>query len=163
MLTLLTIFISQLARTLFEGVAPSLSLRDLADDFCSNSQAGGSSGHTVLALSQTCPASTRFIIQDIDPVALEQGRAAVKSLANGGPAADRFEFHMHNLFEKQTVRADIYIFRHIFHDWPDADVVKMLKNLVPALDQGARVLVSEGIVPEQAVGRTNTLDDQLIL
>ena len=105
----------------------------------------------------------RFIIQDIDPVALEQGRAAVARLANAGPAADRFEFQMHNLFETQTVRAGIYIFRHIFHDWPDADVVKMLKNLVPALDQGARILVSEGIVPEQAVGRASTLDDQLIL
>lgn len=105
----------------------------------------------------------RFIIQDIDPVALEQGIAAVASLAKDGlAAADRIKFQMHNLFEKQTVRADIYIFRHIFHDWPDADVVKMLENLVPALGQGARVLVSEGIVPEQAVGRATTLDDQLI-
>lgn len=134
-----------------------------ADDFCSDPQAGGSSGHTVLALSQRCPASMRFIIRDIDPVALEQGRAAVASLAKDGlAAADRIEFQMHNLFEKQTVRADIYIFRHIFHDWPNADVVKMLENLVPALGQGARVLVSEGIVPEQAVGRAITLDDQLI-
>ena len=39
----------------------------------------------------------------------------------------------------------------------------MLKNLVPALDRGARVLVSEGIMPEQAVGRADILDDQLIL
>ena len=139
------------------------SLKRLADGFYSDLQAGGSSGHTVLALSQACPASMRFIIQDIDPVALEQGRAAVARLANTGLAADRFDFQMHNLFEKQTVRAGIYIFRHIFHDWPDADVVKILKNLVPALDQGARILVSEGIVPEQAVGRANTLDDQLIL
>ena len=136
------------------------NLKGLADGFCFDLQAGGSSGHTVLALSQECPASMRFIIQDIDPVALEQGRAAVARL---GPAAHRFEFQMHNLFEKQTVRAGIYIFRHIFHDWPDADVVKMLENLVPALDQGARILVSEGIVPEQAIGRANTLDDQLIL
>lgn len=136
------------------------SLKGLADGFCSDLQAGGSSGHTVLALSQACPASMRFIIQDIDPVALEQGRAAVARL---GLAADRFEFQMHNLFEKQTVRAGIYIFRHIFHDWPDADVVKMVKSQVPALDQGARILVSEGIVPEQAIGRANTLDDQLIL
>ena len=79
-------------------------------------QAGGSSGHAVLAISQTYPASMPFIIQDIDPVALEQGRAAVARLASGGSTANRPEFRMHNLFEKQTVRAGIYIFRHIFHD-----------------------------------------------
>ncbi|KAL6719035.1 hypothetical protein ACLMJK_003270 [Lecanora helva] len=121
--------------------------------------AGGSSGHTVLALSQACPPSTRFIIQDIDPVALEQGKSAVAN----HPAADRFDFKMHNLFEKQSVPADIYLFRHIFHDWPDADVITMIRNLIPAMAEGVRVLVSEGLVPAKAVKRTNTLDDQLIL
>ena len=115
----------------------------------------------MLALSQTCPPSTRFIIQDIDPVALEQGKAAVARLTNN-VAPDRFEFQTHNLFEPQPVRANIYIFRHIFHDWADDDVVKMLQSLTPALDQGARILVSEGIVPERAVGRSSLLDDQLI-
>ena len=126
-------------------------------------QAGGSSGHTSLALCSACPSSTRFIVQDVDPVALEQGRVAVQSLEHKSQPADKIDFQLHDLFKPQPERAGMYIFRHIFHDWSDEDTVKILKNLVPALNHGARVLVSEGIVPEQAATRANTLDEKQIL
>lgn len=77
--------------------------------------------------------------------------------------AGRFDFQVHDLFKPQPVRAAVYIFRHIFHDWSDEDTVKMLKNLVPGLQNGAKVLVSEGIVPLDPAMTANTLDEKQIL
>ena len=96
-------------------------------------------------------------------MALDQGRAFIKSLTGSGKETDRFDFQVHDLFKPQPVSADIFVFRHVFHDWSDGDTVKMVKNLVPALNDGAVVLVSEGIVPEQPAERANTLDEKQIL
>ena len=124
------------------------------------SQAGGSSGHTCLALAPACPIA-KFIVQDVDPVALEQGR---KAMAVHHPELEqRIEFQVHDFFQPQPVSADLYIFRHIFHDWSDADTVRILQNLVPALRNGAQVLVSEGVVSSDLATTANTLDKKQIL
>jgi len=120
---------------------------------------GGSSGHTCLALGPVAP-EAKFIIQDIDPVALEQGRATVGKAPH---LAGRVQFVQHDFFLPQSTNADIYMFRHIFHDWSDEDTIKILKNLVPALKEGNRVLVSEGIVREPPATTANTLDKKQIL
>ena len=60
----------------------------------------------------------------------------------------RVTFQAHDFFTPQPVKdADVYIFRHIFHDWSDKDSVKILHNLVPALKNGARVIVIELVQP----------------
>lgn len=50
--------------------------------------------------------------------------------------------------------------RHILHDWNDADSIKIIKSLVPALRDGARVLVAEGIMPSPPATRSATLDSK---
>ncbi|KAI1766596.1 S-adenosyl-L-methionine-dependent methyltransferase [Hypoxylon sp. FL1150] len=121
---------------------------------------GGSAGHTCMALAEACP-QAKFIIQDVDKVALEQGQQA---LSSASPAlAERASFVQHDFFQPQTVSGDIYIFRHIFHDWSDEDTVRILKALIPALIDGATILVSEGIMPEPPATRTNALDEKQIL
>ncbi|KAI1781131.1 putative O-methyltransferase [Hypoxylon cercidicola] len=121
---------------------------------------GGSAGHTCMALAEACP-QAKFIIQDVDKVALEQGRQA---LSSASPAlAERTSFVQHDFFQPQTVSGDIYIFSHIFHDWSDEDTVRILKALVPGLIDGATILVSEGIMPEPPATRTNALDEKQIL
>ncbi|KAI1307852.1 putative O-methyltransferase [Xylaria venustula] len=121
---------------------------------------GGSAGQTCMALSGACP-SAKFIIQDVDAVALKHGEQAL--LANIPALSGRVSFVQHDFFQPQTVSGDIYIFRHIFHDWNDEDTVRILKALVPGLKQGATILVSEGIVPEPPAKRANILDDKQIL
>ena len=39
--------------------------------------------------------------------------------------------------------------RSVFHDWPDAYVVRFLRNLVPALSPGVRVIINECCLPER--------------
>lgn len=121
---------------------------------------GGSAGHTCMALADACP-EAKFIIQDVDQVALDEGR---QKLASMSPALTaRTSFVQHDFFQPQTVSADIYIFRHIFHDWSDADTIRILKALVPGLIDGAAVLVSEGIIPAPPATAANTLDEKQIL
>ena len=54
----------------------------------------------------------------------------------------------HDMFKEQSVSADIYLYRWVFHDWPDAYVVKVLRQLIPALKPGARVIINDTILPE---------------
>lgn len=44
--------------------------------------------------------------------------------------------------------ADVYLLRLILHDYPDELAIKLLKNIVPSLKHGAKVILCEGIMPE---------------
>ena len=115
-------------------------------------------GHTCRALAPICP-NANFIVQDMSTDAMESGRIAISSDQN---LQRRITFAAHDFFSLQPTAADIYIFRHILHDWSDADSVRILKALVPALKDGARVMVSEGIVPEPPATGTSILDEKQI-
>ncbi|KAI1091119.1 putative O-methyltransferase [Rostrohypoxylon terebratum] len=119
---------------------------------------GGSSGHTVQALAPLMPDAT-FIVQDNNLSALDMGRRAI---ATNPSLKSRTKFMEHNFFEPQTVTADIYIYRHILHDWNDEDSIKILSSLLPALKPGARILISEGIVPSPPAKRLNTFASKMI-
>lgn len=55
---------------------------------------------------------------------------------------------IHDFFIQQPIVADVYLFRAIFHNWPDHYCVKILHSLIPALKHGARIIVNDGVVPE---------------
>jgi O-methyltransferase domain len=52
------------------------------------------------------------------------------------------------IFTPQPIIAAVYIFRQIFHNWADFNVVKILRMLIPGLRPGARVVVHDLILPE---------------
>ena len=46
------------------------------------------------------------------------------------------------------VGARCYYFRSIFHDWPDEDCIKILKNTAAAMTPGySKLLMSEFVLP----------------
>jgi hypothetical protein len=59
----------------------------------------------------------------------------------------RMEFVGHDFFEKCEVKADVYLLRHVLHDWSDKYAAKILENLVPSLRTGARVCVMDMCLP----------------
>ncbi|EPE28293.1 S-adenosyl-L-methionine-dependent methyltransferase [Glarea lozoyensis ATCC 20868] len=61
--------------------------------------------------------------------------------------AGRIEFRGHDFFEKCDVRADVYLLRHVLHDWSDKYAAKILGNLVPSLRTGARICVMDMCLP----------------
>lgn len=102
----------------------------------------------------------KFIVQDNNKVALEQGES---TLAKEFPElSERIEFVEYDFFKPNTVQGDYYIFRHILHDWPDEDAVTILKNLVPALKNGARVILYEAVMPEPPAQLANTWDEKAV-
>lgn len=95
---------------------------------------------------------------------------SLEAMANGKtwiekeyPAlASRIVFAEHDFFKRQPTSADIFVFRHILHDWSDADCLRILRALVPTLKDGAKVLISEAVVPEEVATRSVTLDQKQI-
>lgn len=103
-------------------------------------QVGGSAGHDALALAESFPA-LKFIVQD-----LQQNQAKFQS--NLPPAmASRVSYEVHNFFNPQPTTADVYFLKMVLHDWPNKDACSILRNLVPSLKPGARILLCENVVP----------------
>ena len=79
--------------------------------------------------------------------AVQAGAASLPS-----SLVERVRFDAHDIFTVNPVAgAAVYYLRHVLHDWPDSHAVKILKALVPALRTGARVLVSDSVIPPPGV------------
>ncbi|OCK81485.1 S-adenosyl-L-methionine-dependent methyltransferase [Lepidopterella palustris CBS 459.81] len=102
---------------------------------------GGSIGHTAIELASKHPDLT-LIIQDF--ASLEPQHAALVP----SNLRSRISFQAHDFFTPQTVHgADVYFLKHILHDWSDHYALRILRNLIPALKPGARVIIMDGVVP----------------
>ncbi|KAI1178068.1 S-adenosyl-L-methionine-dependent methyltransferase [Nemania sp. FL0916] len=100
---------------------------------------GGSRGTLMEALLRKYPGISQGVVQDLPDVTL-------RNAAEQKPEdlADRLAFQEYNFFAEQVVKdADVYIFRTVFHDWPDSYAVKILRNQIPALKPGAVILIND--------------------
>jgi hypothetical protein len=103
---------------------------------------GGGLGTVAQAVARAT-ASLRCVVQDL-PGTVEQGRAALPGELQG-----RVKFETHDFFSPQPiVGADVYFFRWILHNWSDKYAIEILRQLVPALKKGARVVVYEFVLKE---------------
>lgn len=108
---------------------------------------GGGAGFLCKALLDRFPAIETAVVEDLPPVA-EQG---ARDMAAGGDGDDdgnrfgaRLRFQPYSFFDEQSVRgADVYLWRCVLHDWPDRYAVQLLRNQIPALKTGARLLFNE--------------------
>lgn len=83
----------------------------------------------------------KFVVQDLEEVVRDaRGRVSPD-------VADRVDFMAHDFFTPQPVTAEIYFLRWIFHNWSDKYCVKILQALIPALRPGAKVIISEAVMP----------------
>lgn len=83
---------------------------------------------------------------------MEKGKALFEEMALDPAVKDRITFQDYNLNDTQpVVGADVYFFRTIFHNWPKSHCVRFLKNLVPALKPGAKILTNEIVLPKPGV------------
>jgi hypothetical protein len=54
---------------------------------------------------------------------------------------------LHDFLTPQPVRAAVYYFRSILHNWPDKYCVKILRALIPVLEPGAKIVINDSIMP----------------
>lgn len=103
-------------------------------------QVGGSVGHCSTAIAKKFP-SLKFIVQDfaaLEPAFQEALPAEVKN---------HVSFQPHDFFTPQPTKADVYFLRHILHDYSDKYAIKILKNLLPVLVPGNRIIVCDIVLP----------------
>ncbi|KAI3340507.1 O-methyltransferase [Ustulina deusta] len=107
---------------------------------------GGNIGHTCVALAKVWP-DLDFVIQDI-PHVVEEGVKVIKETAEPS-IASRIQFQEYDFFQRQPVEgANVYLFRHIFHNWDLANSIKILKNTVAAMGKDSHVLIVDCVVPD---------------
>ncbi|KAH9999722.1 S-adenosyl-L-methionine-dependent methyltransferase [Xylariaceae sp. FL0662B] len=75
------------------------------------------------------------------------GRLSIQELT---PEVERQKY---DFFQPQPIKgARCYYFRSIFHDWPDADCIKILKNTAEAMTPGySKLLMNEFVLPASNV------------
>ncbi|KAI0900092.1 S-adenosyl-L-methionine-dependent methyltransferase [Annulohypoxylon nitens] len=106
---------------------------------------GGSQGFVCFALARKYPALS-FVVQDLDPVIAAADKDAPADLSS------RVKFMVHDFLSEQPVRgADVYFFRWIFHNWSDKYCIQILRNLIPALKPGAKIIVNDNVPPQPGV------------
>lgn len=102
---------------------------------------GGAFGALLAAILRAQP-SAKGILFD-RPQVVEGAAAAL------GDIGARVQRVAGDFLSDAVPAADVYLLKHILHDWDDAACVKVLKNVRAGMGAGARVLVIEMIVPER--------------
>jgi SAM-dependent methyltransferase len=102
---------------------------------------GGGNGTVITAILQANP-HLRGILYDL-PHVIERARP---NLERAG-VLDRCQTIGGSFFDSVPTGADIYLMRHIIHDWMDDEAARILANCRQALASGGLVLVAETIVP----------------
>ena len=100
---------------------------------------GGSTGFVSAAIAQQ-RADLRFIVQDTPKTIYGAERHLPPKLDR------RVTFMAHDFFEEQPIKAEVYLFRHILHNWPDKDALRILKAVIPALEPGSKILINDRIL-----------------
>lgn len=60
---------------------------------------------------------------------------------------DRVELITGDFFESVPPGADVYLMKHIIHDWNDEQSVRILKNIHRAMNDNGKLLIVEMVVP----------------
>lgn len=100
---------------------------------------GGSHGTISKAILERFP-QMRCVVQD--------HASTIESAKVPENLTGRIEFVAHDFFSEQNVVADVYLFRWVLHNWSDQYALMILKQLIPALRKGAKVIVVEMCLPE---------------
>ncbi|KAH7017921.1 S-adenosyl-L-methionine-dependent methyltransferase [Macrophomina phaseolina] len=113
---------------------------------------GGGHGHVSLQVAKVTE-NVRFVVQEL-PEVVAIGEASLPA-----EYKDRVSFQASDFNREQTLKgAEVYFLRKILHSSPDHVSLEILRNLIPALKAGSKVVVCEYILPETAKPRYEEWD-----
>jgi O-methyltransferase domain len=114
---------------------------------------GGGIGHVGVGVAKRVQKGVKVIVQDF-PSVVVQGRQIHGHLV---------DFQPHNFFEEQPVKnAQVYYLRLILHDWPDEVAKDILRNIIPAMGPGSKLLVIDTIWREDDYWVSGKDDKEII-
>lgn len=115
-------------------------------------QIGGADGFVGISLATAYP-NLNIIVQD---------SAKLKPSADSKIPAElkpRVFFAPHSFFDPQPVlshQADVFLLRHILHDWEDAHCITILQHILACMKPGARIIVAEQVLAPPHTGNAQT-------
>jgi hypothetical protein len=112
---------------------------------------GGGDGQFLAEILASAPGS-RGILFDLDAV------PARKLLQERG-LKPRCTVVSGSFFEGVPPGADAYVLKHVIHDWPDTDAVRILRQVHAAMAPNATVLIVEAVLPEGHSAHPGKLTD----
>jgi len=104
---------------------------------------GGAGGSVCFEVVKKTP-SVKCVVQDLP---------FIIGMANPPPdVASQIKYMPHDFFTPQPIKgAEVYFMRWVLHDWSDKYALRILRNLIPALKKGARVIFNEAVLPPPGV------------
>lgn len=118
---------------------------------------GGGQGMLVSAVLNANPALNGILFDQPDVVLSAQG-----VLEAAGVAA-RCQVVGGDMFASMPEGGDIYVLKHVLHDWTDERSVSILKNIRKAIKPEGKVLVIEFVVPPGNQPDTSKMLDMVML
>ncbi|EED84744.1 predicted protein [Postia placenta Mad-698-R] len=106
---------------------------------------GGGVGGMSLELAKRYP-QLNFVVQDREAVTKKAEAVWAQALSRPALETGRVRFMPHDFFTEQPVKgADIYLMRHILHDWSDEECTIILRHLREAMRPDSLLLVAEKV------------------
>jgi len=110
---------------------------------------GGSTGHLVKKILKDFPTIEKGINFDLAGViqALKKEDPDKETVDLG----ERLELVAGDFFEAMVPGGDCYLLKYILHDWPEDKGELILRNIVAAMNPGARIMIIETVMPDFGV------------
>lgn len=101
----------------------------------------GGYGHLLAAILKKYPAMKGVLFE------LPQLLDGARGFLAGSGVADRLEFVSGDFGKEIPVRADVYMLKHIIHDWYDDTCTAILQNIRQHMPDDGRVLIIDSVIP----------------
>jgi hypothetical protein len=110
---------------------------------------GGGDGALATGLLRSVPFSTAAVFD------LPRVREAAEKHIASSKVSDRCAFISGDFFEAVPAEFDLYLAKHVIHDWNDERATDILRSIRRAIgDSSAKLLLVEGIYPAKVDGET---------
>ena len=129
---------------------------------------GGGSGGVAITLAKAYP-RLNITVEDQSHTVSEGKSALPLELQDRIQLVERDFFEPRPIEPDAAVKTKTYLLRMVLHNWPDKDVARIIKNLIPSVRAGARLLIMEmmvlppGTVPEPMAWWMQSLDMEMMV
>ena len=124
-----------------QGIHGVLSAYDFSNAGTIADVAGGH-GHLLAAVLRKYP-QARGVLFDLPPVL-----AGAPKMFESYGVKDRVELVEGDFFSRVPVKADVYLLKHIIHDWYEDKCEQILRNIREVMPDDGKILIVEAVIPE---------------
>lgn len=86
------------------------------------------------------------LIQDLDEPVIREAEAQ-----SPPDVAGRVQYMVHDFLKEQpstVTGVDVFLLRSILHNWSDKCAIRILRNLIPVMKPGSKIIINDLVTPE---------------